>query len=77
MTNILVVKLNGITIVFILFLYFNSGFSRDPTTSKYEIYGYVDQFSLVGQYKVDGKILILPVVGSGIANLTLGNFDIC
>lgn len=57
-------------------LFFYSGFGRDPTTSKFEIYGYVNQLSLVGQYKVDGKILILPVVGSGIANLTLGNFDI-
>lgn len=27
---------------------------------------------MIGQYKINGKILIIPVVGNGMANLTLG-----
>lgn len=57
-----------------LFATFFSGFGKDPTTSKYEIFGFVNQFSLVGQYTMNGKILILPVVGTGMANLTLGKY---
>lgn len=49
-----------------------SGFDKDPTTSKYEIYASVKQFTLIAQYKVKGSVIILPVVGSGPANLTFG-----
>lgn len=49
-----------------------SGFGKDPTTSKYELYANVDQLSLIAKYKVKGSVIILPVVGSGPANLTFG-----
>lgn len=48
----------------------DSGFEKDPKTSKFEIYAKVDQLSLIGQYKVKGNVIILPVVGNGPANLT-------
>lgn len=57
-------------------IWFNSGFGKDPTTSKYEIYAKVDQLSLIGKYKVKGNVIILPVVGSGPANLTFGKHGI-
>lgn len=55
----------------ILFLA-NSGFEKDPTTSKFEIYAKIKQLSLIGLYKVSGSVIILPVRGSGPSNLTLG-----
>lgn len=51
-----------------------SGFDKDPTTSKFEIYAKVDKFSLIAKYKVKGNIIILPIVGQGPANLTLGRY---
>lgn len=57
-----------------LMLFFHSGFDRDPKTSKFEIYCRIPELAIVGHYKVAGKVIILPVVGEGPANLTFGNF---
>lgn len=48
------------------------GFGKNPETSKFEIYAHIEQLSLIGRYKVKGSVIILPVVGSGPANLTFG-----
>lgn len=56
------------------FFSLNSGFDRDPTTSKFEIHLKIKQVSLIGPYKVRGSVIILPVRGSGPANLTLGKY---
>lgn len=52
-----------------------SGFEKDPTTSKFEIYANVDQLQLIAKYKAKGNIIILPVVGQGPANLTFGKYE--
>lgn len=53
---------------------FYSGFGKDPATSKFELHINANEFSLVGKYKVKGNVIILPIVGSGPANLTIGKF---
>lgn len=50
------------------------GFERDPTKSKFEFTAHIDHISLVGQYKVRGNILLLPIIGNGPTNLTFGTF---
>lgn len=60
-----------------LFHWLASGFDKDPKTSKFEIYANVDQLSLIGQYKIKGSVIILPVVGHGPANLTFGKYILC
>ncbi|XP_037028821.1 protein takeout-like [Bradysia coprophila] len=52
------------------------GFERDPKTSKYEIYCRIPKLAIIGNYKVSGKVIILPVVGEGPANLTFENLDV-
>ncbi|TMW50183.1 hypothetical protein DOY81_004742 [Sarcophaga bullata] len=49
-----------------------SGFGKD-LTQKHEVVLKADQLDLVGDYKVDGKILILPIKGSGTSNITMTN----
>lgn len=53
-----------------------SGFERDPLTSKFEIHANCRQLTLIARYKVNGKVIVLPVVGSGPANLTFGRSDL-
>lgn len=48
------------------------GFERDPLKSKFEFNAHIDHISLVGQYKVRGNILLLPIIGNGAVNLTFG-----
>lgn len=47
----------------------NSGFTSDPTTSKYEVYANVPKISITGKYKVNGRVLVLPIQGEGNARL--------
>lgn len=49
-----------------------SGFDKDPSTSKFEIYGKVNRLALIGQYRIKGSVIILPVTGSGASNFTFG-----
>lgn len=44
----------------------------DPRKSVFEIYAKVPQLTLTGPYSVDGKVLILPIVGEGKAVIKLG-----
>lgn len=53
----------------------DSGFDKDIESSKFEIYADVEKLSLIGKYKVKGRVIVLPVVGEGPANLTFGNFS--
>lgn len=53
------------------FNYF-SGFGSDPKTSKYELHARIPRLEMIAKYKIDGKVLILPIRGAGASNLTLG-----
>lgn len=39
---------------------------------KWTFYGNLDYLSFRGNYKMDGRILVLPISGSGPCNITLG-----
>ncbi|GAB0088226.1 uncharacterized protein DMENIID0001_026190 [Sergentomyia squamirostris] len=49
------------------------GFDKDPTDVLFEAEAKLDQVQLIGQYKIDGRVLILPIQGHGKSNLTLDN----
>lgn len=34
----------------------------------------MEPVSLQGPYKINGKVLILPIVGQGLSNLTVGKY---
>lgn len=53
-----------------------SGFEKDPKKSKFEFYCMVPKLSIVGHYKVGGKVIVLPVTGEGPVNLTFG-INVC
>lgn len=46
------------------------GFESDPRNSKFELEAAVSMLSLIGKYRINGKVLILPITGRGGANLT-------
>ncbi|XP_073822894.1 protein takeout-like [Musca autumnalis] len=46
------------------------GFNKDMTKKNQLIFK-VDYLTLVGDYSIDGKILILPIKGSGQSNITM------
>lgn len=60
----------------LIFGFFSSGFEKDPTTSKFEIHANCAQLSMIARYKIKGKVIVLPVVGNGPANLTFGMSDL-
>ncbi|XP_058976269.1 protein takeout-like [Musca domestica] len=45
------------------------GFSPDPATSKFELYGDLNKMSIHSKYTADGRILILPIQGDGDADI--------
>ncbi|XP_037956729.1 protein takeout-like [Teleopsis dalmanni] len=47
------------------------GFDRDPSTSKFEMYGSFPKLQMRGKYTADGRILILPIRGDGDADITI------
>lgn len=51
-----------------------NGFTADPT--KMELAVLVPVASLVGGYKINGKVLILPIQGEGKSNMTMENCHI-
>lgn len=53
-----------------------SGFGSDPHTSKYEVYATVPKIIINGKYKIDGRVLLLPIKGDGDAHLELDNMSL-
>ncbi|XP_055679537.1 protein takeout-like [Lutzomyia longipalpis] len=49
------------------------GFEKDPTNVVFEAEAKLKQIALLGHYKIDGRVLILPIQGNGKSNLTLDN----
>lgn len=49
------------------------GFTKDPHTSKFEMYASVPKLSIRGKYKASGRILLLPITGDGDAVITMEN----
>ncbi|KAG4079172.1 hypothetical protein HA402_001143 [Bradysia odoriphaga] len=52
------------------------GFGKDPKKSKFEFYGRIPRLSIIGNYKLNGNVIILPVQGDGPANMTFENLDV-
>ncbi|CAO1407089.1 unnamed protein product [Diamesa serratosioi] len=52
------------------------GFEKDPRKSKFEVYARVPLIQLISRYRINGKVLILPIQGNGNSNITLSNLDI-
>ncbi|XP_037041533.1 uncharacterized protein LOC119078163 [Bradysia coprophila] len=46
------------------------GFERNPNTSRFEIHGFVNKVTVLGNYQMSGKALVVPVNGHGAANIT-------
>lgn len=57
----------------VLFSFDYSGFEADPNTSKYEVYASAPKITVSGDYKINGRVLVLPIQGSGKANLVFEN----
>lgn len=36
---------------------------------------YIPKIALIGQYKINGQVLVLPIQGEGFSNLTQGKFN--
>lgn len=52
------------------------GFGKDIFNSKYELYAKLPRLSLTGDYTIDGRVLVLPIKGTGKATLNFDNLDI-
>jgi len=52
------------------------GFGKNPRTSKFEVHARIPRLQLIAKYKIDGRVLILPITGNGPSNLTLDNVDV-
>jgi Haemolymph juvenile hormone binding protein (JHBP) len=40
------------------------------------VVGLVPRLSIIGNYKINGKVLVLPIQGDGKCNLTIDNVEI-
>lgn len=47
-----------------------SGFDKDPKTSQFLLHIKVPFDQIVGRYDMTGKLLLIPIKGSGNANMT-------
>jgi len=54
--------------------FIHSGFGKD-LTGKHEVRIIAKTFSLVGPYNINGKVLILPISGTGKSNMTMGKIS--
>lgn len=52
-----------------------NGFKKDPEGNKLEIKIKVPLLQIIGSYKANGQILILPIQGNGQSNITLGKLS--
>lgn len=55
---------------------FFSGFEADPKSTSPEISALIPSVKLMGDYTINGKVLILPIIGNGRSNLTMDNVKI-
>lgn len=53
-----------------------SGFKKDPENNKLEMRFKTPLGTLVGPYVINGRMLILPIIGNGNVTLNLENLDI-
>lgn len=51
-----------------------SGFDKDPRTSKFEIHVNVPIDTIKGYYSMNGKILLIPIFGTGKGEVILSKF---
>lgn len=56
--------------------FFFSGFAKDPESSRFEIFASIPKISINGNYKINGKILVLPIQGDGKSELDIENMDL-
>lgn len=59
----------------VVFIFDHSGFEADPHTSKYEVYATIPKITVSGDYKINGRVLVLPIQGQGKANLVFENAE--
>lgn len=52
------------------------GLGKDPQSTKLEFWGDIPRLTIIGQYTAKGSVLILPIVGHGITNITMGKNSI-
>lgn len=48
------------------------GFNRNPQGDKLDIRFRTPKVSILGPYKILGRVLVLPIQGDGMCNMTLG-----
>lgn len=48
------------------------GFEKNPRKSKFEMYCRIPKLTIIGNYKASGRVIILPITGHGLANMTFG-----
>lgn len=56
-------------IIFILYIFYRSNINNHTFSLKADI---IEPLVIEGLYKVQGKVIILPIKGEGKSNLTLG-----
>lgn len=73
------IKLNFRNITFVglanAVAYKVSGFNQNPQGDKLEIRFKTPKITIAGPYTINGKVLILPIQGDGLCDLTLGNLS--
>lgn len=57
-------------------LAFFSGFGRNPELHKHEVHSRVPKLTLYGDYKINGRVLVLPIQGDGKSTLVFEDVDI-
>lgn len=52
------------------------GFEKIPDGQVFSVNATLKQIKLIGDYKINGRVLVLPITGTGKSNLTLDNLKI-
>lgn len=52
------------------------GFEKNPNGQVFEVDAFAKQINLIGDYSIDGRVLVLPIRGHGKSNLTLDDLKI-
>lgn len=52
------------------------GFEKNPDGQLFDVEATLDQVKLLGNYKINGRVLVLPIQGQGKSNLTLDHLKI-